>query len=259
MCGRFAASSPPSVIAEKFEVKDVPELDLSPRWNVAPTMDALVVTRSEEGERAMDALRWGLVPWWADSPAIGSKLINARAESVASSRAFRSALSSRRCIVPVDGFYEWKPLGGGTGAGAAAAGRQGARKGGGSGRVSGRAKRASRRQPYFVRASGGGLLALAGLWERWRDAEGNWLRSFTIVTTPANSLLEPIHDRMPAVLPPEAWEAWLDGAGTDASAARALLGPCPPEAVEAVPVSELVNSPRNDGAELVERVEAREG
>lgn len=244
MCGRFVAASPPSVVAETFDVKDVVETDLPPRWNVAPTMDALVVSVSAEVDRRLTPLRWGLVPWWADSPAIGSRFINARAEGIETARAYRSALASRRCLVPADGFYEWEVTGPSQPS-LPVRGARAARRG--------RATRSSRRQPYFVRNADGSQMAFAGLWERWRDAEGVWLRSFTIVTTGANSKLGPIHDRMPVILPRDSWAAWLDHEGTGVEAARALLVPAPSESVDAYAVSDLVNSPRNEGPELVER------
>lgn len=243
MCGRFVASAPPSTIAEQFAVDEVVEADIPPSWNVAPTMEARVVALSGDGRRVLEPFRWGLVPYWADNPSIGSRLINARVETVATARAFRSALARRRCLVPVDGFYEWQDQP------PAAGGRAGQRR---SPRAPSGARRGAPRQPYYVRPAGGGLLALAGLWERWRDAEGLWLLSFTIVTTPANQTLEPLHGRMPAVLGPESWERWLDHQAVGASAAAEMLVPAGPEVLEARRASREVNDPRNDGPELIE-------
>jgi putative SOS response-associated peptidase YedK len=193
----------------------------------------------------LSLVRWGLVPPWAESPALGDKLINARAESVSEKPAFRRAFRKRRCIVPADAFYEWK-------VGSRPDREHGASTG-----------RRAPRQPYCVRRRDGEPLALAGLWEIWRDpliedddAADAWLRSCTIVTTRANGVLAPIHDRMPVVLAEDAWDAWLDPANHDLAALDALLAPAPDDWVEAYPVSSRVNSPENNDASLVAPAEA---
>jgi len=198
--------------------------DRPPSWNVAPTADVYAVARSRRGRRRLGTLRWGLVPSWADNPSGGARLINARAETVATNGVYRESFARRRCIVPADGFYEWQAP----------------------------AEPGDTKQPYFIRAVDGQALALAGLWDSWRDAEGRWLRTCTIVTTGANDVVAPLHDRMPVVLPEEAWAGWLDASELDVRGARALLAPAPAGVLERHRVSTAVNSARNDGPELVE-------
>lgn len=224
MCGRFVAATPPSVLAERFMVDEIVVDDRPPSWNVAPTADVYAVARSRRGRRRLGTLRWGLVPSWADNPSGGARLINARAETVATNGVYRESFARRRCIVPADGFYEWQAP----------------------------AEPGDTKQPYFIRAVDGQALALAGLWDSWRDAEGRWLRTCTIVTTGANDVVAPLHDRMPVVLPEEAWAGWLDASELDVRGARALLAPAPAGVLERHRVSTAVNSARNDGPELVE-------
>ncbi|TMM14876.1 MAG: SOS response-associated peptidase [Actinobacteria bacterium] len=224
MCGRFVAATPPSVLAERFMVDEIVVDDRPPSWNVAPTADVYAVARSRRGRRRLGTLRWGLVPSWADNPSGGARHINARAETVATNGVYRESFARRRCIVPADGFYEWQAP----------------------------AEPGDTKQPYFIRAVDGQALALAGLWDSWRDAEGRWLRTCTIVTTGANDVVAPLHDRMPVVLPEEAWAGWLDASELDVRGARALLAPAPAGVLERHRVSTAVNSARNDGPELVE-------
>ncbi len=223
MCGRFTQTTDPAEVADAFEADLADEARaLPPRWNVAPTQDVTVVL-PHEGGRRVESLRWGLVPAWATSPAIGSRLINARAETVATTPAFRVAIRRRRCLIPADGFYEWR--------------REG-----------------RRRQPFLAQPTGNGPMAFAGLWSLWRDPEADeWLRSCAIVTTTPNAVLAGLHDRMPVVLPPDAWAPWLD-TDTEAGEVRAMLRPAPDDALRLVPVSPLVNDVRNEGARLVEPV-----
>ena len=164
------------------------------------------------------------MPSWADSPKVASRFINARGETLTEKPAYADAFRRRRCIVPADGFYEWQAA----------------------------AEPGDTKQPHFIRAVDGQALALAGLWDSWRDAEGRWLRSCTIVTTGANDVVAPLHDRMPVVLPEEAWAGWLDASELDVRGARALLAPAPAGVLERHRVSTAVNSARNDGPELVE-------
>lgn len=227
MCGRFVATTPSGMLAARFSVDEVVDEGPPPSWNVAPTADVRAVARSRRtGSRRLGTFRWGLVPHWADSISVGAKMINARAETVASKPAFREALARRRCIIPADGFYEWQSVGGG-----------------------------KLKQAYLVSRADGELMALAGLWEAWRApdaAEGEWLRTCAIVTTRANDDLAPIHPRMPVVLDPEAWDGWLDSEVLDAEAALALLGLAPTDALVHHPVGNKVNDARHDGPELVE-------
>ncbi len=224
MCGRFVAATPPSVLAERFMVDEVVVDDRPPSWNVAPTVDVYAVARSRQGSRRLGTLRWGLVPSWAENPGGGARHINARAETVATNGVYRESFARRRCLVPADGFYEWRAP----------------------------AEPGDPKQPHYIRAVDGRPLALAGLWDSWRDAEGRWMRTCAIVTTAANEVVAPLHDRMPVVLPEESWGGWLDPAQLDVRGARALLVPAPAGLLERHPVSAAVNSARNDGPELVE-------
>jgi len=217
MCGRYVLVSPGEVIAEHFGLDEVPVYP--PRYNIAPTQHALVVRETPAGEREALMLRWGLVPAWAKDPAIGSRMINARAEGLADRPAFRAAFRRRRCLVPADGFYEWSPVAGG------------------------------RKQPYFVRLVSGAPLALAGLWEEWRSPAGDAIATFTIVTTGANEALRTIHDRMPVLIAPADYDEWLSSPNPSA-----LLAPWAGEPFELRPVSLRVNSVQNDAPGLLERV-----
>ncbi len=213
MCGRFTLTATPERLRERFALDAMPEA-MSPRYNIAPSQDVLAI--ANRAPRAVHPLRWGLVPSWAKDAAIGHRMINARAETLAERPAFRSALARRRCLVPADGFYEWR--------------RQGKTK----------------KQPFHVRARDGAPLAFAGLWELWRGPDGIALGSCAIITTAANALLAPIHDRMPAILPPAAFSAWLDPSERPADALTPLLVACPDEWLEAFPVSTHVNSPAHE-------------
>ncbi len=227
MCGRYRLHTAPGVLADWAETRLNPLPNFPPRWNIAPTQDALVIRRHPEtGERHLDPLRWGLVPHWAKDAAGAARLINARSETVATTPAFRDAFRKRRCLVPADGFYEWQAVAG-----------------------------AARKQPYTIQLASGQPMAFAGLWEGWRDpASGEVLRSFTILTTDANRTLAPLHHRMPVILDRAAWPAWL---GEDAAAPedlRALLRPCPDEALLAWPVAPRVGNVREDDPGLIERL-----
>jgi putative SOS response-associated peptidase YedK len=221
MCGRFAQQRPASELAEIFAAEPLAE-DLGPRFNVAPTDEAFVVVQREE-RRAITAYRWGLIPHWADSAKVGSRMFNARAETLTSSPAFRDPFQRKRCLVPVDGFYEWK--------------RQG-----------------TVRQPFLIGREDGLPLTLAGLWSGWRDpATERVIRTFTIVTSGPNDQMVELHDRMPVVVPEDIWALWLDPA-TDPSELQAILQPSDELPLLIRPVSRLVNDVRNDGPELIEPV-----
>jgi putative SOS response-associated peptidase YedK len=227
MCGRFVSASPPDEIARYFDAS-APEALLEPSYNVAPTNDVYAVL-ADGGVRRVDAFHWGLVPGWAKDPKVGSRMINARAETLASKNAYKPALKRRRCLIPVDGFYEWAKVPG-----------------------------AKRKQPYFIQRPDGERYALAGLWEVWRgpkDAEGNRtgdpLRSCTIITTSPNDTMAQIHDRMPVILPPSAWDEWLDPDNDDIETLGKLLVPAPPGVTRLTPISTEVNNVRNKGAELI--------
>jgi putative SOS response-associated peptidase YedK len=223
VCGRFVSASPPDQVAAYFGAAE-PETLLEPSHNVAPTRDVYAVL--DDGEvRRMDAFHWGLVPFWADDPKIGSRMINARAEGLAGKGAFKGAFEKRRCIIPADGFYEWRAVPG-----------------------------EKRKQPYFVHHPDGEPYALAGLWEVWRGPgrDQEPLRSCTIITGPPNEAMARIHDRMPVILPPSAWDTWLDRANHDLDLLGKLLVPAPPQVTVLRPVSTAVNNVRNDGPDLTE-------
>jgi putative SOS response-associated peptidase YedK len=222
MCGRYTLGASPDDLVDVF---DVPPLDFpwEPSWNIAPTQDALIVASDGEGGRKIGPLRWGLVPFWAKDPSIGNKMINARSETAAEKPAFRAAFKKRRCLVPADGFYEWE-------------------------------KQADGKVPHWIHMPERRPFAMAGLWERWGGEGQAPLFTFAILTTDAASDIRSIHPRMPVILPEEAWDGWLDPAA-DPSGLRSLLGPVLPGTLEAWPVSTVVNSPRNDGPDLVDAIE----
>jgi putative SOS response-associated peptidase YedK len=227
MCGRFVAATPPDELARYFAVDEVAEQLLEPRYNVAPTDDVAVVVEREHTRR-LDVFRWGFVPFWADDPSIGNRMINARAEGLADSNAFKRAFERRRCIVPADGFYEWR-------------------------KVPGKRKK----QPIYIRRRDGEPMALAALWEVWTpkegdDEDGRPLYSCTIVTGEPNDLVAPIHDRMPVILPPGTWDRWLDRSHNDVAALERLLIPAPAEVFQAWAVPADVNTVGNDGPQLIE-------
>jgi putative SOS response-associated peptidase YedK len=243
MCGRFVAASSPTLVAEHFGVDDVNVDDDEPNYNVAPRAQVMVVRErpTDAGpRRVLSRVRWGLVPSWAKSPTVGDRMINARAEGLLGSSAYRPALERRRCLIPADGFYEWKVVA-----------------------PPSTPKGRPQKQPVFVRRRDGVPLAFAGLWSVWKvpdDAgaidgvDDGWLRSCAIVTTTPNELLAPVHDRMPVVLPESAWGRWLDPERHDVGALSGLLGPAPEEWFEMWPVSTRVNSADNTGPDLVQPI-----
>jgi putative SOS response-associated peptidase YedK len=229
MCGRYVTVSSPTILAERFAVEEVRIDTKEPDYNVTPRAEVPVVATSR-GKRVLDLVRWGLVPSWAKSLAIGDKQINARADTVATKPAYKRAFVKRRAIIPADGFYEWQPI-------------EGQKK----------------KQPWFIRRRDGEPLAFAGLWEIWHDPEigddAPRVRSCVIITSDANEVLAPLHDRMPVVLPESEWDRWLDPEFNDVAALQKLLVPAPSEEFEAWPVSFLVNKPDNNGPELLEEAE----
>lgn len=223
MCGRYAITSAPEVLRQLFGYTE--EAGFPPRFNIAPTQPIPIV-RLFEGQRQFVLVRWGLLPSWVKDPNNFSVLANARGEFVTEKPAFRAAMKYRRCLIPADGFYEWQARGGGP------------------------------KQPFYIHAQSGRPLAFAGLWESWMGPNGEELETATIVTTKANQTLAPIHDRMPVIVPPEAFDLWLDTRHVDARTAEALIAPAPDDLLEAYPVSTAVNRTANDNARLLERVDA---
>jgi putative SOS response-associated peptidase YedK len=248
MCGRFASARKRAELLEEFAVqRDRVGADREADYNVAPTKPVYaVLTRRHEPtetaaaaaaeqarpERELRVVRWGLVPFWAKDPAIGSRMINARAETLAEKPAFRRAFARRRCLLPADGFYEWQaPANGG-----------------------------KRKQPYYIYRTDGGVLAFAGLYELWRDpsvpddADGAWLWTATIITTSATDEVGKIHDRMPMIIERSSWDDWLDPDNNEASDVSRLLVPAAASGLTSHPVSTAVNNVRNNGPELVKEV-----
>ncbi len=239
MCGRYVVTTPPQQLALDFEAVLQQEPPEFPDYNVAPTKQVPAVLVRHD-ERVLSTLRWGLIPFWAKDPSIGAKMINARIESAAEKSAFKQSFARRRCLLPADGYYEWLAL-------------PPAPEDPAAGGKTGKAKPKPRKQPYFITPAAGGPLALAGLYERWRDAEGRELWSTTILTTAASDSMTWLHDRMPLTVPHAGWEAWLDPAMTDPEQAHSLLDFAPDWTT--APVSDQVNSVRNNGPELIETIE----
>lgn len=225
MCGRFVSSAPPDELARYFSAELTAEQALEPSYNVAPTNDVYVVV--EDGTtRRLDAFHWGLVPAWAKDPSVGNRMINARAETLADKSVYRHAFRKRRCLIPATGFYEWKKIPG-----------------------------QRRKQPMYASRPDGEPIAFAGLWEEWHGDGDDTLRSCTIITCPPNELMEPIHDRMPVILPPSAWDQWLDPGADDIEHLGKLLVPAPPALLTVRTVSTAVNNVREKGPELIEEAE----
>jgi putative SOS response-associated peptidase YedK len=218
MCGRYVITSAPEAIRRMFGYVDRP--NFPPRYNVAPRQ-AVPIVRLAEGKRQFALVRWGLIPSWVKDPRTFSLLINARGESVDDKPAFRAAMRRRRCLFPADGFYEWKEVDG-------------------------------RKRAYFVRPKLGGPIAFAGLWESWTGPNGEEQDTAAIVTTKANQTCAAIHDRMPAIIAPEAFDMWLDCGNVDAKIAEALIAPAPEGLLEVYEISSAVNRVANDSPALLE-------
>jgi putative SOS response-associated peptidase YedK len=235
MCGRFTLRTPATVLIDHFDldVRENRQLALfEPRYNIAPTQE-IVVVRAEAGRRSAVPMRWGLLPSWSKGLASGPPMINARSETLAEKPAFRSAFRSRRCLIPADGFYEWRqqPTGGSK----------------------------NKKQPFYIHFSNGRPFAFAGLWERWTSpaadtSEGTGLsiESCTIVTTAANSKLSELHDRMPVILAPNDYDLWLDSSVSDPTKLQHLLMPCGDDELAVQPVSTHVNKTANDDRRCIE-------
>ena len=217
MCGRFALVATGEEVAAHFQLDEVPFV--VPRYNVAPTQPVADIRLDLKGQRQFTFFQWGLIPSWAKDPGMGAKMINARAETAAEKPAFRAAFKRRRCLIPATGFYEWQQAG-------------------------------SRKQPMHIHAPGGGLLSMAGLWEIWHAPDGGELETCTILTTTPNTLMEPIHNRMPVILDPADYSMWLDPE-TAPDQLNHLLRPFDPARLAAFPVSTAVNRPQNDTAECI--------
>ncbi|MFA6310002.1 MAG: SOS response-associated peptidase [Sterolibacterium sp.] len=218
MCGRFALKAPPSELVTYFTLDECD--DFSPRYNIPPTTKIATIRQTPAGKRFLNLLRWGLVPFWAKDPSIGSKLNNARGETVAEKPSFRSAFKVRRCLVPASGFFEWKT----------------------ENKI---------KQPYYISLKSGDPMAFGGIWESWTSLEGEILESVCIVTTGPNEIMAPIHDRMPVIVGPDHWKDWMTA---PAEEIKKLVASYPAEGMQAWPVSRRVSRAGEEGAELIESV-----
>lgn len=224
MCGRYALYGPQSRLREAFLLEFCPEYFA--RYNIAPQSRVLIVRHKPDTGRAGQLVRWGLIPSWAKDPGIGARLNNARGETVAEKPAFRSSFARHRCLIPANGFYEWQAV--------AADGKV-------------------RKQPWYIQpADPGAFFAFAGLLASWKAPDGATIVTTCIITTAANDLMAPIHDRMPAILRPEQYDAWLDPGNSDAGSLEAMIGPCSSESMCAFPVSPAINRGDVEGAACIE-------
>jgi putative SOS response-associated peptidase YedK len=221
MCGRFSLANPQQ-LAETFAGIELPA-GLPPRYNIAPSQPVAVIANNNPHK--LEFFQWGLIPSWAKDPAIGQQMINARAETLAEKPSFKNAYRRRRCLVLADGFYEWR-----------------------------KEADTKTKTPMYIKLESGQPFALAGLWERWASADGDEILSCTIITTTPNELMAAIHNRMPVILPPEAYTLWLNPAERGPAELENLLRPFPANEMTAYPVSKLVNSPRNDSPACIEPV-----
>ena len=221
MCGRFMLTADQDSFEDRFSLTRF-DLGWVPSFNIAPTQEVLTVT-NDGSENRPELMRWGLVPSWAKDPKIGNRMINARSETLAEKPSFRTAFKRRRCLIPADGFYEWK--------------REGKAK-----------------KPMLITVNPGDLFAFAGLWETWKQPDDSWLLTCAIITTSANEFMKSIHDRMPVILPRESEASWLDPEEQDTAMLSELLLPYDSDRMEAYEVSTLVNSPRNNFPEVIEPV-----
>jgi putative SOS response-associated peptidase YedK len=224
MCGRYRLSRRKQLVEEYFDSVSGEE-EWTPRYNIAPTQPIPVIRQNpKEPVRKLSLMRWGLIPSWAKDPSGAARMINARSETAATKPAFRDPLKLRRCMIPADGFYEW-------------------------------AKTAKGKQPYCFEVNDGELFAFAGLWDRWKDHSGNWIKTCSILTTTPNALTSAVHDRMPVILDPDSYDFWLDPCMRDVAAASELLRPHDARLMRCYPVSPRISHVANDDAECSEPVE----
>jgi putative SOS response-associated peptidase YedK len=219
MCGRFTLTTKAEILADWFHVANVAAL--APRYNIPPSAQVLAVRQLPDNERELVALRWGLIPHWAKDPSVGNRLANARAESAAEKPSFRESFRRRRCLIPADGFYEWK-------------------------------RAAGRKEPYYIRLRDGHPIGFAGLWDRWRNPDGEPIESCTVLTTDANELVRALHDRMPVIVDPKDYAAWLDPNLQEPGSLQHMLRPFRADQMIAFPVSRRVNDPRNEAPDCIE-------
>ncbi len=224
MCGRFVQVERPEFYAEHFGAEFVRTETITPSWNVAPTMQVYAVAQ-HDGVRVLTSFRWGLVPFWAKDLKVGARGINARAESLADKPMFRDSFAQNRCLVPLDGFYEWE-------------------------------RKEKGKLPHYIHSTDGSPLSAAGLWSSWKNPlDGQRVMTCAIVTGQPNDVLRPLHDRMPVILPEESWDAWLDRDNHSTSELAELLTVYPSDRLTEYPVSTLVNNVRNDSVDLLTPLE----
>jgi putative SOS response-associated peptidase YedK len=227
VCGRYRLSRRKQIVEEYFDSVSGEE-DWAPRYNIAPTQSVPVIRQNpKEPIRELSLMRWGLIPSWSKDPSGAARMINARAETASTKPAFRDALKSRRCLIPADGFYEWSRTG-------------------------------TTKQPYCFVVNEGELFAFAGLWDRWKDPSGNWIKTCSILTTIPNAVTTAVHDRMPVILDPDSYDLWLDPGMTNVAAASELLKPCDARLMRCYPVSTRINSVGNDDPECCQPVQLAE-
>jgi putative SOS response-associated peptidase YedK len=227
MCGRYRLSRRKQIIEEYFDAADWQE-DWTPRYNIAPTQPVPVIRQNpKEPIRELSLMRWGLIPHWAKDPLFAQNAINAKSETAATKPAFRDPLKFRRCLIPADGFYEWK-------------------------------RTTTSKQPFCFEVNEGELFAFAGLWDGWKDGNGNWLRTCTILTTTPNAVTSGVHDRMPVILHPDSYDFWLDPGMTDVQVISELLKPYDARMMRCYPVSTRINHVANDDLECSQPVEVAE-
>jgi len=219
VCGRFTLEISSETLKVIFGVS--PFENIPPRYNIAPTQMVLVLRNDPDNNLQVSYMKWGLIPHWAKDASIGNHMINARVETVEDKPSFRSAFKHRRCIIPASGFYEWKKVG-------------------------------AKKQPYYITLKDGSPMMFAGLWDRWISPEGIAVESFTILTTSSNELVSPLHDRMPVILDMKDVDLWLDCHVTDPARLKSLLKPYQSESLQLSPVSNMVNSPKNDDPRCIE-------
>jgi len=220
MCGRFVSNIPADVLKEIFSLIEVPQLE--PRYNVTPTQNVAVV-RSDGDHNRIDLLKWGFVPSWSKDLSFGSHMINARCETITEKQAFRHAIKYRRCIIPTSGFFEWEHSG-------------------------------SKKQPYYIQMADQSPLCLAGIWEAWKTPDGSQIETFAILTTSANKLVAPLHDRMPVIIHPDNFPLWLSKNMHDPEQLQQLFIPFQASGMAAYKVPELVNNPRFDSPACIAQV-----
>jgi len=222
MCGRFTLTVSPDTLSSLFKAEW--SSPFRPRYNIAPTQQSPVVRTSQADNKLhIDLLKWGLIPSWAKDASIGNHMINARSETVDQKPSFRTALKHRRCIVPASGFYEWQEVGG-------------------------------KKHPLYIKLKDDSLMMFAGIWDHWKNTEGEVIESFSILTTVTNELIQPLHDRMPVILTPENKDIWLDSQVADPERLKPLFIPHSSDLMEMYHVSDLVNSPRNDNPECIQPI-----